>query len=215
MANVAINSSAGVNLDDVFDPFVEGTQLDTSTGWNDVEGNDIFNRYAPLSFGAQAAVTRLNDKKGRDLNQWWAAKGTASYALPINGQEFSSSSGSGVKSTSCTCRFYAASSGWSISGSSTTGGPVPSESGSIPGNAVSVMYSYTVTDQEGQSSVNNTASTVTPLSTGGFIELTANSKPETVDGVIAIALTITFYNASGNSISVTNIQMSANAIGSA
>ena len=83
--------SKGVDLDSIFDPYVTGT----SPGLTGIQsaGTDIHTRYAPLVYGTAAPTTGIACKVGGagsfvDLNTLFAARGTAIYALPINGQTF-------------------------------------------------------------------------------------------------------------------------------
>jgi len=77
--------SGGVDFDDLFDPYVQGTKP-AATGRR-VSGVDLIHRYAPIAYGAKRADVghRAN---GVDVSNLWAAKGTASYALSINGAQF-------------------------------------------------------------------------------------------------------------------------------
>lgn len=84
-------ASKAVDLDSIFDPYVQGT----SPGLTGIRraGADINTRYAPLVYGIQAAATGILCKVGGagsfvDLNTLFAAKGSAQYNLPINGQTF-------------------------------------------------------------------------------------------------------------------------------
>ena len=86
--------SKGVDLDSIFDPYITGT----SPGLTGIQsaGTDIHTRYAPLVYGTAAPATGIACKVGGagsfvDLNTLFAAKGTANYSLPINGQTYSGS----------------------------------------------------------------------------------------------------------------------------
>lgn len=74
-------NSAGTDLDDVFDPYVEGTKPG-ATAYRTSDGTDLNQRYAPLAYGSQAAATGFRLSNGSDVNTLWAAKGTAAYAQP-------------------------------------------------------------------------------------------------------------------------------------
>lgn len=74
-------TTGGTDLDDVFDPYVEGTKP-AATGYT-AAGTDLKERYAPLSYGTAAPVTGMSISGGADLNTLWAAKGTAVYAGPV------------------------------------------------------------------------------------------------------------------------------------
>lgn len=69
----------GVNLDDIFDPYVQGDKP-SGTGYS-TGGQDFRDRYAPIEYGQQAALTGYT-VGGLDLNSIFAAAGTASYVTP-------------------------------------------------------------------------------------------------------------------------------------
>ncbi|TAA26567.1 hypothetical protein [Pseudoxanthomonas winnipegensis] len=81
-------NSAGTDLDDVFDPYVQGTKPG-ATAFRTSDGTDLNQRYAPLAYGSQAAATGFRLANGSDVNTLWAKKGTASYALGFNGKSYS------------------------------------------------------------------------------------------------------------------------------
>jgi len=66
-----------VDLDDHFDPYVEGTKP-AATGYK-VGSTDLNQRYAPLVYGQKAAATGLTIAGRGDLNTQFAKKGTANY----------------------------------------------------------------------------------------------------------------------------------------
>jgi len=69
--------SGGVDFDDLFDPYVQGTKP-AATGRR-VSGVDLIHRYAPIAYGTKRADVG-NRVNGVDVSNLWAAKGTASYA---------------------------------------------------------------------------------------------------------------------------------------
>jgi hypothetical protein len=69
--------SGGIDLDDLFDPYVIGTPP-AATGYR-VAGVDLAGRYAPLVFGTQRANVGYRIAGGADVATLWAAKGTARY----------------------------------------------------------------------------------------------------------------------------------------
>lgn len=83
-------ASKGVDLDDVFDPWQTGTSKARTTGIS-VAGSDINNRFAPLVYGTSAPATGIQSQ-GADLNTLFAAKGTAKYSIPIDGQRYTAGS---------------------------------------------------------------------------------------------------------------------------
>lgn len=81
----AINSKS-VPLTSIFDPYISGTTKARASGIDDA-GTDTSNLYANIIYGSAAAATGIQSEDA-DLNTLYAAKGTAKYALPINGQTF-------------------------------------------------------------------------------------------------------------------------------
>lgn len=150
---------------------------------------------------------------GNDLRNIFASPQTA---LPINGQTFSAASQSGTVSTASSYTFTANTSGWAISGSSSSGGAVtPGTSGAIPSGATQVQYTTSVASSAGTNSTTNTTSAGRqPLTSTQTVTVGATGTPSTVDSHIWLNVTITFYNASNAAISTTNIQMRASAVGS-
>lgn len=77
--------SAGIDLDDLFDLYVEGPKsIDTGLRFG---GVDLSQRYAHISFGSKGPDTgfRVN---GADVATLWPKKGTARYTLPFHGKAF-------------------------------------------------------------------------------------------------------------------------------
>ena len=97
--------SAGVDFDDLFDPYVEGTKP-PATGIC-VQGVDLNQRYAPLSYGTKRAdVGRRTG--GVDVSNLWAAKGTAVYdRIQVPSLDVSSLTGPPVGTAHCAVNFYA------------------------------------------------------------------------------------------------------------
>lgn len=71
-------NAAGVDFDDVFDPYVEGTKP-ANCGLRTSDGFDLVNRYAPISYGSKAPDVGFRTSGGVDVSNLWAAKGTAVY----------------------------------------------------------------------------------------------------------------------------------------
>lgn len=80
-------ASKGVDLDSIFDPYQAGTTKARAAGLN-VAGSDTSNRFANIIYGTAAAATGIQSE-GADINTLYAAKGTAKYNLPVNGQTYS------------------------------------------------------------------------------------------------------------------------------
>ncbi|QJB21919.1 hypothetical protein XccvBFoX3_gp19 [Xanthomonas phage FoX3] len=71
--------SAGVDFDNLFDPYVQGAKP-SNTGIR-VGGVDIANRYAPVAFGTRRANIGYRNSAGVDIAGLFAAKGTATYPV--------------------------------------------------------------------------------------------------------------------------------------
>lgn len=81
-------NSSGVDFDSLFDPYVQGTKP-SSCGFRTSDGSDLVNRYAPIIFGSKGPDVGYRTSGGVDVSNLWAASGTASYSLPINGGTYS------------------------------------------------------------------------------------------------------------------------------
>lgn len=78
-----------VDLDDWFDPYLQGTKPGL-TGYNVAGFGDLRDRYAPLVYGTKAALTNYSVAGVGDLRELFAAKGTAKYTTPDNGNAYNS-----------------------------------------------------------------------------------------------------------------------------
>ena len=78
-------NSAGVDADDLFDPDVQGDGY-AATFLRRSDGTPL--KFASASYGTPGDVFGFRDASGVDVGPKWAKKGTAQYALPINGQTF-------------------------------------------------------------------------------------------------------------------------------
>lgn len=85
----------GVGLDQIFDPYISGTKAPPTK--YTVNGVDLKDLFAPIYLGTSAPATNYK-VNGADLNTIFAAKGTAHYALPIDGQTFNGYSSGNVSS---------------------------------------------------------------------------------------------------------------------
>lgn len=81
--------SGGIDFDDLFDPYVQGDRSPLSG--RRVSGVDLNQRFAPILYGTKRADVGYRTG-GVDLSNFWAAKGTASYGLPFNGQSYTADS---------------------------------------------------------------------------------------------------------------------------
>lgn len=119
-------ASGNPNLDNVFDLYVQGTSP-PATGLLDDSGTDIATRYAPLSFGSQAAATGLLTKQSgnADIYTLFAAKGTAQYPLGCNGQAYTGSimpSGTATQNDLSFNFNFTSTTAWAVNGSGLVGG---------------------------------------------------------------------------------------------
>lgn len=80
--------SKGVSLASIFDPYVAGTTKARASGINDA-GVDLSSIYANIIYGSAAAITGIGSQSA-DINTLYAAKGTASYSTPDNGDVYQS-----------------------------------------------------------------------------------------------------------------------------
>lgn len=211
--------SKGVDLDSIFDPYVTGA----SPGLTGIQsaGTDIHTRYAPLVYGTQASATGIACKVGGagsfvDLNTLFAAKGTATYALPINGNTYQNTyqvpSGTGWSGIGFT---IASGNTYQVYGFSSASGATVIVSGPVPSGAVTVKYTwgaYTIpagaTDASG--STTNAASSATAISSNP----SATYQTATVGSTSATRarnypFTIDFFNSAGTNISHTVINLEA------
>lgn len=72
------------DLDDTFDSYLLGNKPG-DTGFFINNYGDVQHRYAPRVFGQTAPATNFITRQGVDMNQLFAAKGTAGYLRDLNG----------------------------------------------------------------------------------------------------------------------------------
>jgi hypothetical protein len=206
-------ASKGVDLDNIFDPYVTGTSPGL-TGEQSA-GTDIHTRYAPLVYGTAAAATGISCKVGGagsfvDLNTLFAAKGTANYALPINGQTYTSNVSIVSGTASATINFAITSgSNWAINASNTRGVPAPAvlASGTIPSGAVTVKFTwgtYTVGAghvDAGGSTTNGAAAATAISSNPAAVYTTALNASNSGSRDRQYPFTVDFYNSGSVNIS--------------
>jgi hypothetical protein len=220
--STAINSK-GVPLPNIFDPYLAGTTKARASGIDDA-GNDTSNLYANIIYGSAAAATGIASENA-DLNTLYAAKGTASYALPINGQTYGASENtgpSGGASATLTVTLHAngaydvvafqskhvPSSVTRASGTWNTFG--------LPSSSFQVLYTLTTTSTEGNAGISNGASTYTALSSDVAANVHALAgSPTSGANDITCTLRIQIRNAStGQVVSDSACTISAGADGS-
>jgi hypothetical protein len=216
-------ASKDVLLSAIFDPYVAGTTKARASGIDDA-GNDLSNLYANIIYGSAAAATGIKSE-GADLNTLYAAKGTAKYALPIDGQTFGASESTGTSggaSANLTVTLHAngtydvvafqskhvPSSVTRASGTWNTFG--------LPSSSFQVLYTMTTKSTEGNAGPSNGAPSYTTLSAdvAANVHATANS-PSAGANDITCTLRIQIRNAStGQVVSDSTCTISAGADGS-
>lgn len=211
--------SAGVDLDDLFDPDVVGDGP-SAPG---VKSGGVPLKYAALKYGIKRANVGIANA-GVDASNLWAAKGTASYALPINGQHFSGSGQalSGQEGTiTATAQFGANADGtYSVIGSGTNGGSSVLASGSwrTQGGASSdyqIQFTLSAGSTSGTGSTGNTAPAYTSLASGQAASVTCTcpaNAPSTYTWTYGLRIRIRRVS-TGVVISDTTITLSATAAG--
>lgn len=157
------------DLDDIFDPYVEGTKP-AATGFK-VGTQDLRDRYAPRALGAQAAATGMKVGSA-DLNTLFAAKGTASYGLPIDGMTYSAYELILPGNTgSASVQFRITTTGvYYVEAVTTSGGAVQRATGSI------VQSGASVSDYEVQFAVAHVSGATGSITNqaSSYVKLTAN-----------------------------------------
>ena len=214
-------NSSGVDFDSLFDPYVQGASP-SATGYRLSSGVDLAGRYAPISFGTKGPDVGFRTSAGLDVSNLWAAYGTASYSLPINGHTYTQStnitSGSGYSQIGF--RIVSGTT-WQVYGhNSQTAATTVFASGAVPSGATSVKYTwgtYTIsaglTDAGGgvingaESATSIASNPVTYYQTGTNTS-TSGSKARNYP------FAIDFYNGGGSGISHTNIHLVGDTEGS-
>lgn len=120
--------SAGVDFDDLFDPYVTGTPP-AATGYRIAGVGDLAGRYAPLIFGTQRADVGYRIAGGADVATLWAAKGTATYVsstagLPESISSFANSTSGPVTAVATFSMARDGSTSWSPPGTSSAWYPM-------------------------------------------------------------------------------------------
>lgn len=214
--------SKGIDLDSIFDPWQSGTTKARATGILQA-GSDLNQRYAPLVYGSSATATGIKSK-GADLNTLFAAFGTASYALPINGQVFTGfdrSPSGATNPASETVTFGLNADGtYSVtqSGFYTGGSVLATGTWLTTGGSASdyqVLFTMTPVTQSGAGSFSNGATTWVSVSTGRGASVTTTA-PQTQGSNTQwqYSLRIQIRRASnGQVVSDTTITLNARAAG--
>jgi len=216
-------ASKGVDLDSIFDPWQSGTSKARSTGIAVAE-SDLNNRFAPLTYGSSAAATGIQSQ-GADLNTLFAAKGTAKYSLPIDGQTYGASENTGASggaSATLTVTLHAdgtydviAFQSKHVPSSTTRASGTWNTFGS-PSSGFQVLYTLTTVSEEGNAGSSNGATSYTTINT----DVSANvhavaTSPSSGSNDITCTLRIQIRNASsGQVVSDSSLTITAGADGS-
>lgn len=216
-------ASNGVSIATIFDPYQSGQTKARASGIADA-GTDISNLYANIIYGSAAAATGIQSQ-GADLNTLYAAKGTAKYALPIDGQTFGASENTGASggaSATLTVTLHA-NGAYDVVAfqskhvpSSTTRASGTWNTFGLPSSSFQVLYTLTTTSTEGNAGSSNGAPTYTTISAdvAANVHATANT-PSSGANDITCTLRIQIRNAStGQVVSDSTCTISAGADGS-
>jgi hypothetical protein len=219
-------ASKNVDLDSIFDPWLSGTSKARATGIakGAAPGTDLNALYAPLIYGSSAAATGIQSQ-GADLNTLFAAKGTAKYSLPINGQTYGASENTGASggaSATLTVTLHADGTYDVIAFQSkhvptnTTRASGTWNTFGAPSSGFQVLYTLTTVSEEGNAGSGNGASTYTTLNTdvAASVNATATS-PSSGANDITCTLRIQIRNtSSGQVVSDSSLTITAGADGS-
>lgn len=198
------------DLDDVFDPYVTGTKPALTTYKAGTQ--DLRDRYAPIVYGTAAPVTNFAINGGADLNTLFAAKGTAAYTLPIDGQRFTAG---GVAATGQAAHAYArfniAASGWTVTTSGTNNPTVTKASGDVPVSAKFIQITATWENAPGDTNaglVSNECQVDTAIPAVAAIGCTVKETASDTTAQTSYELHITMKDAFGTVISSTTCYFS-------
>lgn len=210
-------NSAGQDTDDLYDADVVGDGP-VAPFMRRSDGSAL--RYAAAKYGTPGSAIGFRDAGGNDMGPQWARKGTASYALPINGQQFTRDYVIPAQGTGfCTI-------GFRITGGNTYqvyyADPSTSfklfTSGAVPAGAASVQVtwgSYTIDSADSGGSITNAMSSPTALGANPDTHYTTSTYgPSSGTRGRLYSVNIKFFNASGASISNNNIGLHAGTEGS-
>jgi hypothetical protein len=168
--------SAGVDLDDLFDPDTVGDGPSAAG----VKSGGVPLKYAALKYGTKRANVGIANG-GTDVSNLWASKGTASYALPIDGQAFAATGQAltGQEGTiTATAQFQANADGtFSVTRAGTNGsnGVLASGTWRTQGGASSdyqIQFTLSANSTSGTGSTGNTAPAYTSLASGQSASVT-------------------------------------------
>lgn len=210
--------SKGVDLDELFDPDIVGDGP-IAAG---IKSNGVAIKYAALKYGTKRADVGIADA-GVDVSNKWAAKGTASYTLPINGNVYTASTNITAGNSGYARIGFRIVTGntWQVYGyDSITAITTVFASGAVPASATNVKYTFgapTVPTNQTSSggATTNTASASTAISSNplAYYE-TATATATSGSRALSYPFTIDFFNAAASNISHTAITLVGDTEGS-
>lgn len=205
-----------VDFDDLFDPDIMGNGPSVA---NLRSGGAL--RYAAIAYGSKRPDVGYR-QGGVDVSNLWAAKGTATYTLPINGQAFSAhnqsrtnSSGSAV----ATVTFIIDSNGTYRILQNTTGGG--NNTGSDPISGTWLPAGATVGEYDvqfdaanvGAASISNGAASYSSCTASRSVAASVSVPAASLDNVSAEVTLIIRLRRSNGAISTTHIVAKVGAAG--
>lgn len=167
-------NSAGVDFDDLFDPYVTGTKP-AATSLQTSDGVDLRDRYAPLAFGSKGPDVGIQNIVGVDVSNLWAGKGTAQYAISgLHGKALQAEGQaptSGVNALAVVSVSLSNDGSWLVTGSNHFGSvaqPQPVSGSWLRPGTVPADYDFRMrVTSTGDATATNSASTWRQASTGG------------------------------------------------
>lgn len=208
-------NNAAVDASALYDPDVMGDGYN-ATFLRRTDGTTL--KYALAAYGTPGPVLGYRDASGNDAGPKWAAKGTASYGLPIQGVRYTqntviSHSSSGFASLT----FSANASTWAVTGAG-SGSLTPAAgtraSGAIPSGAATVKYQASISAGSG-GTVTNGAPGATAIGSNPQIVVTQSGTGTGAGNDVSYLMTVTFYNSVGAAISNTTFTFEVSYEGSA
>ncbi len=222
MATIYRNS-ASTDFDDLFDLNQSG-QYAANVNMRTSDGTDLSRRYEVVSYGAKRADVNYRNSAGTDVTNFWAAKGTAVYALPFNGYSYSASNGAPTGSTGTTSASRSisinADGTWTIGGSgSLSSGGATSGTWLPSGSAVSqwqVMFAGTPSWSDGASygASSNGASAYAAATTTRIYQLSASvnsASAQSASGTVTV--TVYLKNTSTGQVITSQLKLSVSVVG--
>lgn len=210
-------NSAGVDTDDLYDTDAVGDGPIASF-MRRADGSAL--RYAAARYGSPGDALGFRDADGSDMGPKWCKKGTASYALPINGRTYTRAYVIPAQGTGfCTIGFRIVNGNtyqvyWADPSSALT----VVATGSIPTGATSVQASwgsYTIDAADSGGAVTNGMASPAAVSSNPDTHYTTSTYgPSSGTRGRQYPVTIDFLNASGAGISHNTIYLHAGTEGS-